>query len=37
MTDSQEHAPLLGFEAADWLYLVGGVALVALFAAVFVL
>jgi hypothetical protein len=28
---------LFGFEAADWLFLVAGVALVTVFAAVFVL
>ena len=28
---------LFGFEVADWLFLAGGIALMALFAAVFVL
>ena len=38
MSSSLEQARLLfGFEPADWLFLVGGVALVTVFAAVFVL
>ncbi len=38
MPGSPEQARILfGFEAADWLFLAGGVALVTVFAAVFVL
>jgi len=38
MSGSPEQARILyGFEAADWLFLVVGVALVTAFAAVFVL
>jgi hypothetical protein len=33
----QQTRLLFGFEPADWLFLVGGVALVTVFAAVFVL
>jgi len=37
MSASQEQVRLLfGFEAADWLFLAGGVALTAVVAAVFV-
>jgi hypothetical protein len=37
MSDSPERTRLVfGFEAADWLFLVGGVALTAVVAAVFV-
>jgi hypothetical protein len=36
MSGSLKPALLFGFEAADWLLLVGGVALSAVFAAVFV-
>jgi hypothetical protein len=38
MSSSPEQVRILfGFEAADWLFLAGGVALVTVFAAVFVL
>jgi len=35
MTDSREQARLLDFEAADWLLLIGGIIVAAIFAAVF--
>ena len=34
---SRQYAPLFGFDMADWLFLFGSVALVTLFAEVFVL
>jgi hypothetical protein len=37
MAHAREYAPLFGFDMADGLYLIGGVALVTLFAAIFVL
>ena len=37
MVRSLQYAPLFGFDMADWLFLVGGVALVTLLAEVFVL
>ena len=37
MVHSREYASLFGFDMADWLFLVGGVALVTLLAEVFVL
>ena len=35
MADPQEQARLLGLDAADWLLLVGGIVLAAIFAVVF--
>ena len=37
MVHAREYAPLFGFDMADWLFLVAGVAVVTFFAEVFVL
>jgi hypothetical protein len=37
MVHSRQYAPLFAFDMADWLFLVGSVAVVTLFAEVFVL